>query len=71
MKDDIYKLIKQTLSDLSKNRPQLNFDSESGQQLIADTLYDNIVNTTVTLNDGTYNEDQLELFTNMEDQEHK
>jgi hypothetical protein len=69
MKRDIEYIIKRSLDRVATKRPQLNFDSESAREHIASVIVGDILDCSVGIE--TYNEDQLELFSNITEDEHK
>lgn len=58
-----------SLKRLTKQRPQINLDSEAGRQVVAQVIFDEVFQSEITLT--THNEDQLEFFSNIDQEEHK
>lgn len=59
--------ILQAIKQFVTNVPQPNLESESAQQMLCDTICDGILNE----QSGTYNEDQLNFFTDFDGDTHK
>ena len=68
MNTETYFKILNILESIAQSRPQINFDSMSARESIAMEIASKIDEHD---NTGTYNTEQLELFTNKEDVEHK
>ena len=69
MRRDIEYNIKRSLDRVAAKRPQLNLDSESAREHIAKVIAGDIFDCNIGIE--TYNEDQLELFSNITEDEHK
>ncbi len=67
-RDIIYKIIK-SLEQVTRNRPQLNLDSDAAKQMVANAIWDDVFDSVVTIT--THNEDQLNFFTEFDGNEHK
>ena len=68
MNTETYFKILDILESIAQSRPQINFDSKTARENIAMKIASKI---DVCDDIGTYNTEQLELFTNKEDVEHK
>jgi hypothetical protein len=68
MNTETYFKILNILESIAQSRSQINFDSKSARESIAMEIASKIDEHD---NMGTYNTEQLELFTNKEDVEHK
>jgi len=69
MRRDIEYKIKRTIDHFAEKRPQTNIDSESARENLARMITQALLECDVGIE--TYNEDQLELFSNIEEDEHK
>lgn len=70
----MYKQLKMKIEQVIKNYSQqlddqVNLASPGAQQDLAQAIVDEIQNTDISLD--TYNEDQLELFSNIDQESHK
>lgn len=68
MNTETYFKILDILESIAQSRPQINFESKTARENIAMEIASKI---DVCDDIGTYNTEQLELFTNKEDVEHK
>ena len=69
MRNDIQYKIKRAIDRFAEKQPQANIDSESARENLAQMITQDLLECDVGIT--TYNKDQLELFSNIEEGEHK